>query len=190
VKKEQIQEILRKHKLWLDKDPAGERANLHGADLHGANLWSANLRWANLQGANLQEANLEGANLQGANLQGADLHGAYLQGADLHGANLQEADLHRANLWGANLKGADLHRANLEGANLQGAYLYGTKILSFQGDQHFAYCHEDRIRIGCVDRPIKYWVEYYKEIGLDQGYTEQDIEEYGAFIETCKRRQT
>jgi len=111
------------------------------------------------------------------------------------GVNLQEADLQRANLEGADLQGAylqgaNLYRANLWEAHLQGAYLYGTEILSFQGDRHFAYCHEDRIQIGCVDKRIEYWVEHYKEIGLDQAYSEQDIEEYGAFIKMCKRRLT
>lgn len=34
----ELDEILRKHKLWLDDDPAGERANLEGSSLEGANL--------------------------------------------------------------------------------------------------------------------------------------------------------
>ena len=35
---EEIKEILKLHKLWLDNDPQGRRANLHGANLRGANL--------------------------------------------------------------------------------------------------------------------------------------------------------
>ena len=41
-----LQEILEKHKLWQESNPAGSRADLSRADLR----W-ANLRWANLSGA-------------------------------------------------------------------------------------------------------------------------------------------
>ena len=70
IKMEQtkLNEILRKHKLWLEDDEKGERANLEDADLEGADLKYANLKYANLKGANLQDADLQRANLQGANL--------------------------------------------------------------------------------------------------------------------------
>ena len=78
MKQEELNEILRKHKLWLEEKEGGkranlERANLRGADLNGVNLHGANLRGANLNGANLHGANLERANLDGADLRGADL---------------------------------------------------------------------------------------------------------------------
>jgi len=98
-----IDEILKKHKLWLDGDEKGERADLQGANLRGANL-----RGASLQRADLQGANLRGADLQDASLQDADLRGANLRGADLRGANLRGANLRGANLQGANLRDANL----------------------------------------------------------------------------------
>ena len=115
--KEQLDEILEKHKKWLNDEPGGERANLFGANLRGADLFGANLRGADLFGANLRgadlfeadlfRADLFRANLRGANLRGADLRGADLRGADLCGANLRGAHLQGANLWGADLRGAD-----------------------------------------------------------------------------------
>ena len=53
---DELKEILRLHKLWLDNSPDGERANLRGANLRGADLCGANLRGANLSGANLSGA--------------------------------------------------------------------------------------------------------------------------------------
>lgn len=50
---EELSEILKLHKMWLDDDEGGSRANLIGANLEGANL----------QGARLQNVNLEGAKL-------------------------------------------------------------------------------------------------------------------------------
>ena len=101
--KEELQEILKKHKKWLAGEDGGVRADLSGADLFGANLSGADLSGADLFGANLRDANLRGADLRRANLSGADLRRANLRGADLRGA-----DLRRANLSGADLSGADL----------------------------------------------------------------------------------
>ena len=153
ISKEELDTILKKHKMWLNNEPGGERANLSDANLRGTNLIKANLRWANLIRADLSEANLSDANLSwatlrwinlsGAKLRGAKLRGAYLSdanlsGANLNGANLREAYLSDANLsyatfiW-ANLSGtylcrADLSEAYLSGANLTGATLYGADL--------------------------------------------------------------
>lgn len=40
VSKDELTETLRKHEMWINREEAGIRANLHGA----------NLRWANLSG--------------------------------------------------------------------------------------------------------------------------------------------
>ena len=76
ITKNELDKILRKHKLWLMNDPEGEMANLSGVDLSEANLSEANLSEANLSEANLSRANLSWANLSGANLSGANLSGA------------------------------------------------------------------------------------------------------------------
>ena len=86
ITKNELDKILRKHKLWLMNDPEGEMANLSGANLS----W-ANLSGANLSGANLSEANLSWANLAWANLSGANLSWANLSWANLYRANLSEA---------------------------------------------------------------------------------------------------
>ena len=57
----ELQEILDKHKKWLNDEDGGERANLRGANLIGADLSDANLRCANLRGASLIGAYLSDA---------------------------------------------------------------------------------------------------------------------------------
>ena len=91
MNKEQLQEILDKHKKWLLGETGGERAVLTGAVLTGAVLTGAVLCWAvlteaDLRGAVLTEADLRGAVLTDADLTGADLRGAVLTDADLTGA--------------------------------------------------------------------------------------------------------
>ena len=66
---EELQDILKKHKMWIVGDKKGRRANLRGANLRGADLCEADLREANLCEADLRGANLRGANLYGANLR-------------------------------------------------------------------------------------------------------------------------
>ena len=100
-----LEKILQKHKMWLNGEEGGERADLSNADLRGVNLSDTDLRGANLSNANLKGAdfinsNLKGANLRGADLAHADLSNADLTGADLSGANLKDADLKDANLTG------------------------------------------------------------------------------------------
>ena len=121
--KQELNETLRLHKLWLAGKDGGAKANLEGANLKGANLYEADL-----EGANLKGADLEGADLCEAYLEGANLEGANLEGANLKGANLKWADLEDANLKGANLEGANLERVNLKSANLCMAYLRGADI--------------------------------------------------------------
>ena len=83
MNKEQLQEILGKHKKWLLGEIEGVRAVLSGADLSGAVLRRADLRRADLSGAVLRRADLSGADISGADLRGADLSDAVLRGAVL-----------------------------------------------------------------------------------------------------------
>jgi hypothetical protein len=173
-----LNKILKNHKIWLNDANKGERADLRGADLRGANLRGANLRGADLRGANLKGAKLRGANLEGADLQRANLRGAYLE---------------KAYLRGADLRGAYLEKAYLEGANLTGANLEFTKIISFTAGKHFVFIHvgeqyEDGniCKIGCKTQSLQEWVENYKEIGKKEGYNEFEIQAYGSTIKHFK----
>jgi hypothetical protein len=159
ISEKELSKILENHKLWLEDNFKGERANLSGANLSGANLFGANLSRADLFGANLFGANLFGANLFGANLFGANLSraslfGANLSGVNLSGANLSRASLSRASLFGANLSGANLSgadlsranlsRANLSRANLSRADLFEANLCDLK-DQLQPYLHKYQI---------------------------------------------
>ena len=50
ITRNELEIILRKHKLWLIDNSDGQRADLRDADLLGADLRWADLRWADLQG--------------------------------------------------------------------------------------------------------------------------------------------
>ena len=70
---EEISEILKLHKAWINGEKHGKKANLSRADLSRANLSRANLSRADLSRADLSGANLSGADLSRADLYRADL---------------------------------------------------------------------------------------------------------------------
>ena len=119
----ELKNILKLHKKWLNDEEGGLKA-----DLRGANLCGADLRGADLRGVNLNGASLRGADLREATLRGAILYRADLREADLREADLRGADLSGANLYGANLRGANLYRVDLCGAILCGADLRGANL--------------------------------------------------------------
>ena len=98
ITQKQLEEILHKHKLWLENKEGGEKADLSYVDLAGADLTGANLIGADLEYANLTDADLECANLMGANLMKANLTGTNLTGVYLEDTNLEDAILEKANL--------------------------------------------------------------------------------------------
>ena len=91
--KEELDQVLKLHKKWLDGNCGGKRAVLRGVDFRCADLSGENLRCADLRDADLRDADLRDADFREANLIEADLRGADLRGANLSGANLKDADL-------------------------------------------------------------------------------------------------
>ena len=110
IDKEQLKEILEKHRNWLLGN-GGKKANLRDADLRHADLLNANLRNADFRYADLCHANLGYANLLNANLRHANLRYANLLNANLRNADFRYADFCHANLGYANLLNADFRNA-------------------------------------------------------------------------------
>ena len=82
---EELNKILKKHKLWLYSFGfLGKRADLSDADLRFDNLRGVVLRNANLEDAYLRFADLRDANLRFADLKYADLEGANLENTGIY----------------------------------------------------------------------------------------------------------
>jgi uncharacterized protein YjbI with pentapeptide repeats len=91
ISKDELKEILEKHRKWLYKEEGGEQADLSHADLSHADLQNADLSAAKLQNADLSCANLSYANLNYADLQNAVLQDANLQDVNFYIINLKDA---------------------------------------------------------------------------------------------------
>ena len=129
--KEELQEIIDKHRHWLNKDCEGwesMKADLRDADLKGANLKNADLTGADLKGTDLSYVDLSYACLNDVDLRDADLKGANLEGIVMRNTDLRNAKLSYANLKSANLRNACLNNADLSGACLNDADLGYAKL--------------------------------------------------------------
>jgi hypothetical protein len=97
-----------------------------------------------------------------------------LQGSDLRWSNLQGSDLRWSNLQGSNLQGS-----NLQGASLDQCTQY---VAVIRASRHDIVALDDDIRIGCQRMTLAEWLEQYKAVGHQSGYTEQQIAEYGIYL--------
>ena len=68
MKQEELNEVLRLHKLWLRGAESGKRADLQDADMQIADMRGADMRGADMRGADMLGANIRYADMRGANV--------------------------------------------------------------------------------------------------------------------------
>jgi len=166
MEQSKLDEIIRKHDLWVNGKEDGERANLSYANLRYADLSYADLSSANLSYADLSSADLSYANLRYANLRDANLRDVNLRDANLRYANLSYADLSYANLSYANLSSADLRENQMEFAtgNM-------SNIKTIQVGVYAVTYTAKVMQIGCQQHDIKDWWKFdeYTINSMDRG---------------------
>jgi len=145
MKKEILDEVIRKHADWLINSVNGERANLSSANLSSADLSYADLSYADLCSANLCSADLSSANLSSANLSFA---------------NLSFANLSYANLCSADLSSANLCSADLSFANLSWVIGNSLNLKYIQSGKHEIIYSDKVMAIGCEQHDIKDWWKF------------------------------
>ena len=59
-------------------------------------------------------------------------------------------------------------------------YIQGTKF-------SLTNCKYGFLKIGCKEFSFDYWLENYKQIGKDNGFTTEEIEEYAEYIKLFKK---
>jgi hypothetical protein len=56
--------------------------------------------------------------------------------------------------------------------------------LQIQGSKHFFnICKKGFVQIGCHSFEFQYWQENFEQIGKNNNYTEEEIKEYGFYID-------
>lgn len=105
----ELNDIVRKHQMFLTARKGGARALLRDKDLSGLSF----------VGQNLSQSDFTGCLLVGADLTNTNLESATLFGCDLSQAKLSNTKLNRADLRGAILSNTDLSNADMTGADLR-----------------------------------------------------------------------
>lgn len=83
ITQEELNEILEKHKKWLNDEPGGECANLSHCDLSNRKLGCRDLRNSILSDCDLRDSDLSGCSLRGSDLSNSNLRGCNLDFACL-----------------------------------------------------------------------------------------------------------
>lgn len=91
-------------------------------------------------------------------------------------------------VWGGVVSGGEVWGGEVRGGEVWGGVVSGgvfsKTALQIQGSRHFVnISRPNHIRIGCHEYSFDHWKENFKEIGRTQGYSKEEIAEYGQYIE-------
>jgi hypothetical protein len=120
---QELDEIVERHKLWLEHKEGGARADFSGKDIRYVDLSGKNL-W----GAYFRETILIGVNFNGANLGYTDFRRAYIESTDFIGTCLGYADFRHAHFNRVDFSGASCGFMDLRGAGTSGTHLIAIKL--------------------------------------------------------------
>lgn len=84
ITQKELDIVLEKHRLWLERKDGGERADLSYTDLSYLDFLEANLKFANFRHSNLKHVWLLGTNLEAANLLDTNLEEAFICNTNLN----------------------------------------------------------------------------------------------------------
>jgi len=160
ITQEELDKVLSDHKTWLDS---------HGTRGTRADLSLTDLSKMDLSYFDLYKMDLSYSILSYTDLSYTDLSNSYLFKSDLSHSDLSNSDLSGVDLTGANISN-----------------IIGKRIITFQGNKHFAYYVDGYIKIGCEYHTLDYWIKNYERIGTEAEYSSEDIESYGNWIKSIK----
>ncbi len=152
ITKEQLDEVIKAHGLWLKDRSQGKRAELndyrfgdpHGStvfDLSGIDLSDADLSGSSFFKAKLIGTNLSGAKLEGAHFMNVDMTDAVLDDSNIQNGSITHSDLTRVHAQRANFINCCMWDNNYENAVLSGSRFIAAKLCdgNFRGAD-MSYC--------------------------------------------------
>tara|TARA_R110002124_G_scaffold251771_5_gene417036 strand:- start:1814 stop:3058 length:1245 start_codon:yes stop_codon:yes gene_type:complete len=104
MEQKELNELIKKHDMFMNGRPGGARAVIRDRDLSGLSF---------------EKAKLSQSDFTGCIMRGCDLSGAQFESATLFGCDMTKAKLYHTNFTRADLRGADITGADLrEGASV------------------------------------------------------------------------
>jgi hypothetical protein len=166
--------------------------NFRGGDFHGGDFYGGNFRGGDFHGGDFHGGDFHGGDFYGGNFRGGDFHGGDFYGGNFRGGDFHGGDFHGGNFYGGNFRGGNFRGGDFRGGNFYGGY-YEVSMLQIQGSKHFCYAYfEDDgsicLGIGCERHSIEWWIESYSEIGNNENYTAEQVDEYKLYIDLFAAR--
>ena len=115
----ELQEVWRLHKLWLEGELGGSRADLRNADLRNADMRYADMRYAEMSGAEMSGADMQNAILTSANMRSADMRHSDMRNANMRSADMRHSDMRSADMRNADMRNADMRSADMRSADMR-----------------------------------------------------------------------
>lgn len=139
ISQAELNEIIRKHLMFLTAKPGGARALVRDRDVSGLSFVGQNLSQSDFTGCimigcDLTNANFESATLFGCDFTNAKMTNTRLVRADMRGAEIGEADLAKADMTGADLReGKTILKRKVKSSADQFSLGSAAGIVSFNG---------------------------------------------------------
>ena len=169
-----------------------EKANFHGGNFYGGYFYGGYFYGGDFRGGNFYGGNFHGGYFNGGDFRGGNFHGGNFHGGNFRGGNFRGGNFRGGNFHGGDFHGGDFHGGNFRGGNFHGGD-YEVSMLQIQGSKHFCYAYfEDDgsicLGIGCERHSIEWWIESYSEIGNNENYTAEQVDEYKLYIDLFAAR--
>lgn len=148
ITQDELNEILRKHALWLGDDDEGERADFSDTDLSGLDLSNENLININFVDARLISTDFRNSKLNDSVFENAELSCANFSGSDLSSVNFIYSSLDKVNL-------SDTDLWNVIGNMVE--------IKSLQLERWAVVYTSDRLQISTENHSIQDWWSFSDE---------------------------
>ena len=109
---------------------------------------------------------------------GGDIVGGIIYGGEIYGGVI-----HGGIIYGGEIHGGKVYSGEIHGGKWLSAPLF------ISGSRHpVTHCKPGHIKIGCHLHSIEVWRKTYKRVGIIEGYTDEQIEEYILYVNLVAAR--
>jgi len=151
---------------------AGVIVGIH-ARILGGTIRGGTILGGTILGGTILGGTIEGGTILGGTIEGGTILGGTILGGTILGGTIRGGTIWGGTIWGGTILGGTILGGNWKKATLQ-----------IQGTRHFVnMCSCTELQIGCIHLTIAKWREKRVVLGEKEGYTPEQIEEYGRYIE-------
>ena len=121
--------------------------------------------------------------VRGGVVCGGEVWGGVVWGGVVRGGEVWGGEVRGGEVWGGEVRGGEVRGGVVCGGEVWGG-VFEKSTFQVQGSGHFLnISHPNHIQIGCHNHTFEYWKENFRRIGKLEGYSKEQIAEYGKYIE-------